>query len=327
MSNHTIYTRVYSTSSVGSFISAKGSEGAPLSDTALVEEFRNHANKSSREPSALVSGSDRIVDTLKRAFDKYDDNESPSDIWIAFIEVPPSGHESTVRFHSAKDFAEKCGLPKPTLFIHEVVFEWAIPRKYVLHEVCLKTLIDRKLQPHWFSQQSTAEIRYHMAKEFQQYGPWESGVTLGYFARRFGVRAPLDWISHQFFHDCVHGKIVDDDTVKLDYAHGNNEIVDFQFLGDLKNGIDTSLYDWWLSDFDSLLEYEEYEEWRDMMEESMTWDLIELWETWYNVDCDGTMKKLSTKERLIYDEVRNIMLAEHEKKRAAIEVEVVKIGL
>ena len=57
----------------------------------LLEEFQKHANKGGREPTVLVSASDRIVDTLKRAFDKHcEDGESSAEVWIAFTEVPPT---------------------------------------------------------------------------------------------------------------------------------------------------------------------------------------------------------------------------------------------
>ena len=328
MANPTIYTRAYSKSSAGQFVAAKAPRGDPLSDTALFEEFQNHANKWNREPTALVSGSDRIVDTLKRAFNKhYKDGEPSADIWIAFIEVPPTINETTTRIHSAKELAQKCEFPEPNLFSHEVVFEWAIPKKYVLHEVSLRTLMRRELQEHCFLQPSTGEVRRCTAREFHRQGPWEIGVALGFFARKFGARAPLNWILNQLFHDCVRARIVDDDLVRLHYAHGHIEIVDFQFFRDLDDGIDTSLCDWWLSDIDFFLDCEEFKESRDMTEDSMTWDLIEFWETWHDVDRDGTIKELSAKENLSYDMEKNKLLVEHEKKRAAIEAEAVKIGL
>lgn len=328
MVNRTIYTRAYSASSVGPFVSAKAPKGDPLSYTALLENFRNHAHKPNREPTALVSGSDRIVDTLKRAFDKhYKDGESSAEIWIAFIEIPPTINKTATRIHSAKELAEKCELPEPDKFSHEVVFEWAIPEKYVLHEVSLQTLIKRKLQEHCCLQPPTKEVRRYTARELQRHGPWEIGVTLGFFARKFGARAPLNWVSHQLFHDCIRAKIVDDDVVRLNYAHGHTEIVDFQFFCDLDDGIDTSLYDWWLSDIDFLLDYKEFQEWREVTEDRMTWDLIEFWETWHDVDYDGTIKELSVKEKLSYNEKKKKLLVEHEKKRAAIEAEAVKIGL
>ena len=124
MANRTIYIRAYSKSSVGQFVSTKTPKGDPLFYTALLEEFRNHANKWNREPSALVSGSDRIIDTLKRAFDKhYEDGEWSAEIWIAFIEVSFTINETATRIHSAKESAEKCELPEQNLFSHEVVFE------------------------------------------------------------------------------------------------------------------------------------------------------------------------------------------------------------
>lgn len=67
------------------------------------------------------------------------------------------------------------------------------------------------------------------------------GITRGFFARKFGARAPLNWISYQLFYDCVRAKIVNDDVVKLNYAHGHSEIVDFQFSCDLDGGINTSM--------------------------------------------------------------------------------------
>ena len=45
------------------------------------------------------------------------------------------------------------------------------------------------------------------------------------------------------------------------------------------------------------------------------------------IDYDGTIKELSTKEKVSYAEERNKLLVEHKKKRAAIEAEAVKIGL
>ena len=328
MANRTIYTRAYSNTSITQFVSAKGLKGNPLPYTALLEEFRKHANKQNREPTALVSASDRIVDTLKRAFDKhYKNGESSAEIWIAFIEVPPTTNETTTRIHSAKELAENCELPEPNKFFYEVVFEWAIPEKFVLHEVSLQTLMKRGLREHCLLQPDTEKVRRYNARELQGHDPWEIGGTLGFFARKFGARAPLNWVSHQLFHDCVRAKIVNDDVVRLDYVHGDTEIVDFQYFCNLDDGIGTSICDWWLSDIHFFSNYEEFKEWREMTEDNITWDLIEFWETWHDVDNDGTIEELSAKERLSYDEEKNRLLVEHERKRSAIEAEAVRIGL
>lgn len=276
----------------------------------------------------MVSGSDRIIDSVKRAFDKHhEDGESPADIWIAFIEVPSTIKETTTRIHSAKELAEKCELLEPNKFSHEVVFELAIPEKYVVHEISLQTLIRRGLREHNFLHLTTAEVRSSTARELQRSDPWEIGVTLGLFAKTFGARAPLTWVSHQLFYDCVWVKIVEDDVVRLKYAHGYTETVDFQFFCDLDDGIDDSLCDWWLSDIDFFLDYEEFKEWQDMTEDSMTEDLIEFWETWHDTDCYGAIRELSAKEKSAYDEEKIKLLVKHEKKRAAIEAEALRIGL
>lgn len=75
------------------------------------------------------------------------------------------------------------------------------------------------------------------------------------------------------------------------------------------------------------LDYEEFKKWREVTEDSMNWDLIEFWETWHDFDYDGTIKELSAKEKLSYDEEENKLLVEHERKMAVIEAEAVKIGL
>ncbi|KAM0797760.1 hypothetical protein BDR22DRAFT_862258 [Usnea florida] len=337
MADSEIYTRAYSKSSAGQLFSAKGPNGDPLSYTALLEEFRNHAKIENREPTALVSASDRIVDTLKRAFNKhYEHGESSVEIWIAFIEVPPTMNETVTRIHSAKELAEKCEHPEPNFFSHEVVFEWAIPERYVLHKVSLQTLMERELlqtlvkrelPEHWFLQPTTAEVRCYIARLLQRDDPWDIGVTLGSFARKFGARAPLNWISHQLFYDCVWAKIVDDDVVRLKYAHGHTGVVDFPFFCELDDGIDTTLYDWWLSDVDFFQSYEEFERSREVMEDSITWDLIDFWEAWHDVDNDGTINELSAKGKLSYDEEKNNLLVRHEEKRAFIEAKAVEIGL
>jgi len=57
----------------------------------------------------------------------------------------------------------------------------------------------------------------------------------------------------------------------------------------------------------------------------MTLDLIEFWETWHDVGCDGTIKELSAKQMLLYNEAKNKLLVDHGKGRAALEAEAVKI--
>ena len=313
MAKREIYTRAYSKSSVGRLISGKGPRGSPLSSAALLVEFQNHANIRNREPTALVSASYRIVDTVKRAIEKHVVNgESKEEIWIAFIEVlPPAMNETAARIHPAKELARKCRFLEPNLHSHEVVFEWSIPEKYVLHEVSLETLLKRGLQPHCFLQPSTEEAstegaRRYIASKLQGPQGWDIGLSLGFFARDFGARAPLEWISYQLFYDCVRTKVVREDMVELYYAHGYTDSVDLEFFCDLEDGMHTSLYLWWLADSEFQGDYAEFDEWRAVTEDSMTEDLIEFWQTWHGCAYDErtTVEELSAEEKSSFDKVK-----------------------
>ena len=207
------------------------------------------------------------------------------------------------------------------------MFEWAIPEKFVLHVVSLQTLMERGLQERCFVQPPTSEIRYHTARELQRQGPWEIGLTLGFFARKFGARAPLNWVSRKLFHDCIRANIMDDGVFSPDCAHGHSKIVNLGFFCDPEDGIDTCLCEWWLADLDFFLDCEEFQKWREVIEDSMTWDLIAFGETWGDVDSGGIIRELSMEDKLTYDEEKNGLLVKYEKKRAAIEAEAVKIGL
>jgi hypothetical protein len=325
--NRTMYTRVYSTGSDRQLVSGRGPNGGQLSDAALLREFRKHAKIWNQVPTALVSCSDRIIDTLTRAFGMhYEDGEPSADIWIAFIEVPPTTDGTATQIHSAKDLAEKCKLKEPNKFTHEVVFEWAIPKNYVIYEVSLRTLKKLGLKKDDLFKPSTAEVRCYNAEQLQQPNPCEIGYALGCFAQAFGARAPLNWISHQLFYDCVWTKIVGDDEVRIRFAHEERtKIVDFQFFCDLDDGISTSLCDW-LSDI-NFVDCESLKELRDETEDNIAWELIDFWETWFEVDCDRTINDLSAKDQLLHDQAENKLLAKHEQMRADIEAEAVRIGL
>ena len=252
---------------------------------------------------------------------------SSDEVWIAFIGIPYATDQTAVRIHSARNLAKKCEFEKPHVFYHEIVFEWAIPESYVLHMVSLQTLLERGLPELYFIQKSTKEVRRYHAIQFQQQSPWEIGVTLGVFAKKFGARAPLKWVAYQLFHDCVRVRVLDDDVIEHKYAHRDTAMVDFQFCSDLADGVDTSLFEWWLSDIDFVLDYEEFKEWRAVTEDSMIWDLIEFWETWHELDYDGTVVELCTGGKPLHDLARKKLSIKHDENRAAIEKEAVKIGL
>ncbi|KAH6641131.1 hypothetical protein F5144DRAFT_123770 [Chaetomium tenue] len=272
MVNGTIYTRAYSKSNAGQLNSGRGPTGPPLSGVQLLAEFQRHANRNNRIPTALVSVSNRLVDTVHRAFQKhYVNGESPADIWVVFIESPAERQAPAVRLHSARELAQSLGL-KPEHFHYEFVFEWGIPQGYVLHKVSLKTLMDRGLQID-LEDLSTQELRVSTARGFEQsssYGPVDIGMNLGFFAKPFGARAPLDWIAHQWYSDSVrtwfdYGR----DVVELRYAHEHCEAVEVDFFCDLDQRIGTVLMDWWLADSDFVRDYEDFQRWREAMEDNI----------------------------------------------------------
>lgn len=319
----TIYTRVYSSRNAGQLSSGKGSEGPPLSTTQLHEEFRKHANLYNNEPTALVSVSNRIIDTLRRALVKYfRDGESPTDIWIAFINVPATRSQTPPRTHAAEQLAEYCGLTGTNSgsFRYETVFEWTVPEDCVLHEICLQTLMDRGLLQDSYIEgfsvdhrlPSTSALKSAIGEQFENSFPWEVGMSLGYFAQRFGARAPVRWIALQLFHDCARWSFVEDQV----YTYGPD------FFRLLKDGIGDYIIDW-LADSDFVADHQEFEDWKEIMEDTMIWDLIDFWETW----CRDRNDSRSRMEQLCYERALETLEAKHRILEAQIEAEGVRIGL
>ena len=330
MADFTIYTRAYCEGSTGTLVSRRGPGREPLSQQNLLNEFRNHSNKKKRIHTALVSVSNRIVDTVKRAFDlHYEREKSPDNIWIAFIKVPAG---KPALMHKAQFLAKKCGLKDSSCFQHEFVFEWAIPEEYVSHQVSLRTLMDRGLEHQLPSitelpPPTTEELRHFIATKLGSVEPWlsswESGVCLGSFARNFGARAPLNWIAHQLFRDCVRVCSVSTGVARLVYEQRHSDTVSTDFFCHLDEGVETVLYDWWLTDIEFLSNYDEFKQWRDAMEESMSWECIDFVELW-----EDTCHPSPTKEDLLsYDEAWHELRSEHEKLRATIEARAVQLGL
>ncbi|KAH8911991.1 hypothetical protein BR93DRAFT_42202 [Coniochaeta sp. PMI_546] len=326
MADYTIYTRTYSRSSAGRLVSGKRPRGEPLSSTALLDEFRSHAVQGGKYPTALVSVSNRVIDTVTRAYSKYYmERESPADIWIVFIKVPAATHPLPYCIHAALPLAEACKHPKAGAFRHEFVFEWAIPEQFVVHQVSLQTLMDRGLDWEEYIAQCdttsehlpTRDIRDAIARDLHpadpSAGPCDLGIYLGLFAKTFGARAPLDWIAHQLFHDCVWTRVVREHEMILKYAHGPTETVYADFFRQMNAGIETVLRDWWLADIDFFLDCEGFKEWRAVMEDIMVDDLAELYEA-----RNGPAE--------MYVKMRMEVSAKHEKIRADIEAEAVRIG-
>lgn len=280
----------------GGLRSGLGASGSRLSDNEklLLHNFLLHCALPKRKAdglylehaTVLVSVSNRVVDTLQRAFNKYYvDKEPPESIYIVFIRIPARKVPSAA-FHSAQNLAEKCGMRDADKFKHEFLFEWAIPDDFVVHSVSIKTLLDRGLtlkkllikdqRSLWLP--PTAELCHGMADDIfrTDSDAWEIGLALGFFVRPFGARAPSCWIASQLFWDLIQSSpwgtlkyLGIPQSVKIVSRGGEPGHAAFSFVSQVTDGSDTCLFDWWLLDDCFVLAFEEYKRWRSMQEESI----------------------------------------------------------
>jgi hypothetical protein len=302
MFNSTIYTRVYSDRSAGELTSGLGSAGDQLTHGQLLAEFEVHKELSNRMPTALVSVSDRIIDTLNRALTKhYHDDEHPSDIWLAFIEVPNPEPES-VGLHSARLLAEQCGERNLARFSHEFLFEWAVPEEYVSHLVSLETLMDRwqgsPIMDHVleYPPSTTQALKNTIAELLGSVSggcdPWEIGEVLADFATTFGASAPLNWIVYQLFIDCCvptgFDVELDEDMIQLKFSSDHSMVVNVHdWYRELEQGAAAVLEECSESIVFST-DHDDLEEWKYAVEgeiEPPEWDEDVFLDRW----CDETV--------------------------------------
>ena len=351
MAPREIYTRVYSPRSAGALISGEGAlfhdnkeaevsaNDLPdqLSRGRLLDEFRSHSILHQEEHTALVSVSTRIIDTVARAWNKYQrGNESPADIWICFIEDPAALDEpldKRVRCHRAEPLARDCGHAEPWEFHHEVVFEHAVPKECLLHKVALETFIARWLDWKKYIDPEgkglklpTSVLRERISSDLLHRDPWDVGLELGCFARTFGVKAPGDWIAHQLFDDCVQQKKMGN-KVRFEYAHEHSETHGADFAETLLEvidcGIETTI-DWWLEDLKAFEEWRDIEQ--DIEEDRMLWDMVDFWETWYPSDDRNMFWAPFDVEDLSYDDEWEKLQTRRSEFEDAIMEEAVKVG-
>lgn len=345
MDESTIYTRVYSANSPRQFISGQGLQALErhlISGERLLDEFRQHAKKNEPVPTALVSVSIRMIDTVQRAFAMYSGGESPENIWVVFVEVPENIHGTQI--HAARPLAEELKQRNPllfrrnpSLFHYERVFEWEIPEEYVLHKVSLRTLIDRGIEeymPQLGSQDgeelspSTQTLRDSFAHYLSPHGytdsleAWGISSTLVGLAKAFGYAAPLSWIAVQLYFDCTQPKTVPDRE-----AFASNFYND-DFDKALEDAIDTRIHDFDLS-------VKVFREEKDEMKDLMMWQFIDLLEEWhymhymYPGGCQGCCGKacISDEDMAAYDEAVLRLEDRHKVIRADLEAEAAALGL
>ena len=92
------------------------------------------------------------------------------DVYLTIINVPTPGSERTdpdLRVHSAVQLASKIGLDtrSQSLIKDEYLFEWEIPRRYVVHIVSLQTLHDRGFAMEAYNTESLRLAVYTTAEK------------------------------------------------------------------------------------------------------------------------------------------------------------------
>jgi hypothetical protein len=310
MQPNKIYTRAYSTTTPREIVSRRGQllrfsqtphEYPPHFPDALRYEFINHSQSGLKIPTALVSTSTRLIDTVTRAYKLWEAGNNPENIWIAFIKTPHDlTADSTPRIHHGEALATQYGpdsrglFPSPKLFRYEYVVEWAIPPRWIVHTVSLQTLINRGLdwKRHFetihasngtpeYQQQWTQAIRFLESRRYQGCSPWEIGVGIGCFMKYFGARAPLWWIRTQIFQD-LFLPTIDTNYRILNLRFGKvvrgYEVDD---IGqEMNDGIDLIVIDGWLTSSEFLADNAAYE----AEDENLMWQLM---------DWEGSLKKIN----------------------------------
>ncbi|GAD98948.1 predicted protein [Paecilomyces variotii No. 5] len=317
-----LFTRCASNSSAGLFTSGKGARGTPLTREDLLAEFRSHMVLGEKRPlTALVSVSDRIVDTLSRALSKCRKGESADQIWIAFIGVPNS---ETSIYHHAEVLAEELEERNPGRFRHEYVFEWIIPEGYILHQVSLQTLINRGFNIGRYINDDTATLKQNIAMDYL-YPPEDGygiGLSLGPMARCFGARAPQREIIDRIIHECSYVLSVSHmghyARVRYGSRDGPEHTVDFGYFCDQERGIDQAL-EWWLADSELCLDLKRHNEWVNDMEYYME-------QEWSHY-CIDVYEDAGSGLNPVFVTRRQEIEKRHEDIRAEIELAATELGL
>ncbi|KAF2996762.1 hypothetical protein E8E14_003265 [Neopestalotiopsis sp. 37M] len=313
-----MYTRVYAESSPRQLISGKGRSDRTLSIAGRQNEFRLHSNFDNEEPTAFVSVSSRIIDTLNRAYKLYYDyNEPAENVRIVFIRKPAHG---AIPVKHAEKLAEECKYDDSGKFKYEYLFQWYIPEDLVDHTVSLETLLARGLDWHknilepW--KEPTPKLKARIASKIwrieNMFGFREVGIYLGCFASLFGARADLYWIATQLFDDCFGENRIKRCNLECRDSECCN-------LARMYDGIDTILVDLFTHP-EFITSSEIFAEERDEIEQEICEKLEGFNDAW-------GYEELSQRDRPIYIRALAKMHDEIDHLEVALEKEAVKIGL
>ena len=313
--------------------------GPPLSKSDLLSYFEQHQIFNPEIRTALVSATDRPIEALHRAFVKYYNlNERAGDIWIVIISVPV-GEDGTLSCHHAKELALELGYSpeEGRKFMHEYIFEWEIKDQYVEHTVSVATLLDRGLDLDSYLQRDRLPdlrgfrgLMIDMILDLPLDG-YSVGRELGRMARCFGARAPVKEIANSLLTDCPSRISVNVETQEVkwtitevsdngEYRIASIRDIDIEFFYWITQGIDETLFYFWLEDGVFIEECIAHAELANDLtaETEILWELY--WDNVYFEVWNGVNPSATT------DEARKLRSREQE-IRDLIERDAVSIGL
>ncbi|KAK0110991.1 hypothetical protein ONS95_001372 [Cadophora gregata] len=299
------FSRFWSHSSAGGLVCGKGlAHRRELSFKERYQEFNDHhKHKDEPEPTALVSVSDKLSRTISGALRRCKHREERAeDVWIALIYVPHS--EVPAPYHSAADLVWP---EDKDLFRSEYLFDWEINEEYVAHVVSLRVLLDRGIERYIdLEADDTSSLEQGMWDGTKNLGNFDRGLYFAAIGRCFGARAPVQYFAGQL---CVNS--------------GRN------CSALVRDGIETSIIDWWLADVDFATKLEIYNEeagcmlleiheQMEVLEDEVFWLTIEAFERGESVSA-GVLRRIASER---YSLTEKLKLANE-----AIEREAIKIGL
>jgi hypothetical protein len=220
---------------------------------------------------------------------------------------------------------EECGYEEYKRLKYEYIFTWEISQKYVIHKVSIETLLERGLNMEDYRWSRALPTTLALREEARKilnpsYCAYEIGLGLGFLARCFGARAPTRQITHQLLRDCLRVRNIDDDAQIVWVSYPWYEAgIDFSYINDIEDGIDTALLDWWLADPSFLDAYEEYCASASQIEEEVERD----WDGW----CDAVMNDGSYSDSDIEMYRKYGQQLQAKKEQVLVEIESVAISL
>ncbi|CAG7974393.1 unnamed protein product [Penicillium olsonii] len=306
-----IFYRCYSEESAGGLTCGLRRVGSRLSETDLSTHFERHRVQGNRNPTALVSVSDRPIEALHRAFVKhYNYGEDPSTISIVIISVPDTTAIEKP-YHHAQKLADGA-----IEFKHEYIFEWQIPQQYVEHIVSVETILSRGIDlreylDHGDNGSRLPNLSTFMARlsgGISRHDGYGFGRHVARIARCFGARAPVQEIALRILEDCPgYFNIL---TVEPDTRY-------FYWV-DL--GIEEEMFDSWLGNSTFLLRRRDFEERSKHMRDNVEW-------MWVDHNLDFYQDSELGISSHYADEARQRLEKYEENIEIEIEEEAVAIGL